>query len=66
MTTPKKSVKKSSLDDQAQDKEMNDENSYDSIEKKKTFDDDDDDFDLPLDDLDTFDDFDSDDDDDTY
>lgn len=66
MTTPKKSVKKSSLDDQAHDKEMNDENSYDSIEKKKTFDDDDDDFDLPLDDLDTFGDFDSDDDDDTY
>ncbi|KIO75504.1 hypothetical protein TH53_20300 [Pedobacter lusitanus] len=66
MTTPKKSVKKGSLDDQAQDKEMNDENSYGSIDKKKTYDDDDDDFDLPLDDLDTFDDFDSEDDDDTY
>ncbi len=67
MTTPKKSVKKSSLDDQAQDKEMNDDNSYDAIDKKKTFDDDDDDdFDLPLDDLDTFDDFGSEDDDDNY
>jgi len=62
MTTPKKSVKKDSLDDQAQDKEMNDENSFDSAENKKTLDDDDDDFDLPLDDLDTFGDFDDDDD----
>ena len=62
MTNPKKTVKKGSLDDQAQDKEMNDDNSIDSIEDKKTFDDDDDDFDLPLDDLDTFDDFDDDDD----
>lgn len=62
MTTPKKSVKKGSLDDTNQDKELTDENSYDSIEKKKKYDDDDDDFDLPLDDLDTFDDFDDDDD----
>lgn len=63
MTTPKKSVKKGSLDDKNQDKEMTDENSYDSIEKKNKYDDeDDDDFDLPLDDLDTFDDFDDDDD----
>jgi len=62
MTTPKKSVKKDSLDDQAQDKEMNDETSFDSAENKKTLDDDDDDFDLPLDDLDTFGDFDDDDD----
>jgi len=62
MTTPKKSVKKDSLDDQSQDKEMNDENSFDSAENKKTFDNDDDDFDLPLDDLDTFGDFDDDDD----
>lgn len=67
MTNPKKSVKKDSLDDQAQDKEMTDENSFDSNENKKTFDDDDDDdFDLPLDDLDTpsfSDDFDDEDDD---
>jgi len=62
MTTPKKSAKKDSLDDQTQDKEMNDENSFDSAENKKTLDDDDDDFDLPLDDLDTFGDFDDDDD----
>ncbi|MCX2480373.1 hypothetical protein OQY15_14825 [Pedobacter sp. MC2016-15] len=63
MTTPKKSVKKGSLDDQAQDKEMADENSFDSVAKNKNYDDDeDDDFDLPLDDLDTFDDFDDDDD----
>jgi hypothetical protein len=63
MTNPKKSVKKGSLDDQAQDKEMTDENSFDSVDKKNTYDDDDDDdFDLPLDDLDTFDDFDDDDD----
>ncbi|CAM4030445.1 hypothetical protein SAMN06265348_101375 [Pedobacter westerhofensis] len=62
MTNPKKSIKKGSLDDQAQDKEMTDENSFDSVEKNKTYDDDeDDDFDLPLDDLDTFDDFDDDD-----
>ncbi|SDZ86741.1 hypothetical protein [Pedobacter hartonius] len=65
MTNPKKSVRKDSLDDQTQDKEMTDDNSFDPIEKKKTYDDDDDDdFDLPLDDLDTdtFDDFDDDDD----
>jgi len=66
MTNSKKSLKKSPLDDQAQDKEMTDENSFDSTEKKKTFDDDDDEFDLPLDDLDTFNDFESDEDDDTY
>jgi len=63
MANPKKSVNKGSLDDQAHDKEMADDNSFDSIEKKKTYDDDEDDFDLPLDDLDTFDDFDADDDD---
>lgn len=63
MTNPKKSVKKGSLDDQAQDKEMTDENSIDSTENPGKFDDDDDDdFDLPLDDLDTFEDFDDDDD----
>ncbi len=63
MANPKKSVKKGSLDDQAQDKEMNDENFDDTTETKKKFDDDDDDdFDLPLDDLDTFDDFDDEDD----
>lgn len=66
MANPKKTIKKSPTDDQAQDKEMNDENSYDEIETKKRYeDDDDDDFDLPLDDLDTFD-FESDDDDDNY
>jgi len=65
MTNPKKSVKKGPLDNQPQGKEMTDENSFDLIEKKKIFDDEDDDFDLPLDDLDTFDDF-GDDDDDNY
>lgn len=62
MTTPKKPLKKSPLDDQTQDRDMTDEDSFDPIEKKKSYDDDDDDFDLPLDDLDTFDDFDDDDD----
>jgi hypothetical protein len=60
MTNPKKSVKKGALDDQAQDKEMTDDNSFDSVEKNNSYDDDDE-FDLPLDDLDTFDDFDDDD-----
>jgi hypothetical protein len=66
MANPKKSIKKSPTDDQTQDLEMNDENSYDPIETKNAYDDDDDDFDLPLDDLDTFDDFGADDDDDNY
>jgi hypothetical protein len=61
MTNPKKSVRKDSIDDQALDKEMTDENSFDPIDKKSAYDDDDDDFDLTLDDLDTFDDFDDDD-----
>jgi len=67
MTNPKKPTKQSPLDDRELDKETADDNSYDSVEKKKTFnDDEDDDFDLPLDDLDTFDDFGTDDDDDNY
>lgn len=65
MTNPKKPVKKSPQEDLEQDKEMTDDNSYDAVEKNSKFDDDDDDFDLPLDDLDTFDDF-ADDDDDNY
>jgi len=63
MTNPKKPIKKSPLDDQDPDKEITDDNSYDSIDEKKTFDEDEDDFDMPLDDLDTFDDFGEDDDD---
>lgn len=63
MTNPKKSTRKDSLDSPAQDMELNDDNSFDPIEKKSKYEDDeDDDFDLPLDDLDTFDDFDDDDD----
>lgn len=62
MTNPKKTLKKSPLDDQTQDRDMTDEDAFDPIEKKKTYDDEEDDFDLPLDDLDTFDDFEDDDD----
>jgi len=65
MTNPRKPIKKSPLDDQDPDKEITDDNSYDAVDKKKTFADEDDDFDMPLDDLDTFDDF-SEDDDDNY
>ena len=68
MTNPKKSGRKDSLNNRAKDKET-DDNSFDPIDKKNSYDeqDDDDDFDLPLDDLDTFDDFnDDDDDDDSY
>jgi len=62
MTNPKKPIKKSPLDDQDPDKEMTDDNFDDAADKKKAFDEDEDDFDMPLDDLDTFDDFDDDDD----
>lgn len=62
MKTPKKPIKKSPLVDP--DAEMEDSN--EEISSKKKFDDDDDDFDLPLDDLDSFDSYGSDDDDDDY
>jgi hypothetical protein len=63
MKTPKKPIKKSPLVDS--DAEM--EETTDEITGGKKFvDDDDDDFDLPLDDLDTFDNFAADDDDDDY
>ena len=57
MATPKKSLKKSPIDE------------VEEIENKKSFIEDEDeneDFDLPLDDLDTFDEFIDDEDDDTY
>ena len=63
MKTPKKPIKKSPLVDP--DAEMEDSNEEISSGKKK-FEDDDDDFDLPLDDLDSFDSYGSDDDDDDY
>lgn len=62
MKTPKKPIKKSPLVDP--EAEMEDSN--EEVSKTKRFDDDDDDFDMPLDDLDTFDNFGSDDDDDDY
>ena len=66
MTTPKKSAKKGAIDEQNRDRITADENAFESISKKKNFDDDDDDFDMPLDDLDNFDNFDADEDDDNY
>lgn len=62
MKTPKKPIKKSPL----VDPEAEMEDSQDEVVSKKKFDDDDDDYDLPLDDLDTFDNFGSEDDDDDY
>jgi len=59
MKTPKKSIKKSAL----ADPEIEQEDAFEGIGKKKPYDDEDDDFDMPLDDLDTFDSFDDDDDD---
>lgn len=60
MATPKKTGKNSTLDHS--ETEVSNESVH-GISKNKSFEEDDD-FDLPLDDLDTFDDFDSDDDDD--
>ena len=63
MKAPKKPIKKSPLVDP--DTEMEDANDEISSNKKK-FDDEDDDFDMPLDDIDSFDSYGSDDDDDDY
>ena len=67
MTTPKKSIKKSPVDE-VEDLDLLNEDVIRGTKSKKSFvDDDDDEFDLPLDDLDTFNDYiDEDDDDDTY
>lgn len=62
MKTPKKPISKSAQVDP--DDEM--EDIQDETTNSKKFDDDDDDFDLPLDDLDTFDSYGADDDDDDY
>ena len=63
MKTPKKPIKKSPLVDS--DEEM--EETTDEITGgKKTFEDEDDDFDIPLDDLDSFDTYSADDDEDDY
>jgi len=62
MKTPKKPINKS----KAEDPENDIEDSYEGTSKKKSYDDDDDDLDMPLDDLDSFDSFGSDDDDDDY
>lgn len=59
MKTPKKPINKSP--EAEPDNELDD--IRDEKPAKKNYDDDDDDFDLPLDDLDTFDNFDDDDDD---
>ena len=59
MKTPKKPIKKSPM----ADPENEHEDAYEGTTKKKSYDDEDDDFDMPLDDLDTFDSFDDDDDD---
>ena len=65
MTTPKKSIKKSPVDE-VEDLDLLNENAIRGTKSKKSFvDDDDDEFDLPLDDLDTFNDY-IDEDDDTY
>ncbi len=63
MKSPKKPIKKSPEVDS--DEELEDLNEETTTSKKK-FDDDDDNFDMPLDDLDTFDSYGSDDDDDDY
>ncbi len=66
MTTPKKSIKKGSANE-VEDRDMLNDNSIEETKNKKSFiDDEDDDFDVPLDDLDTFDDFIDDDDDDNF
>lgn len=66
MTTPKKSIKKSPVDE-VEDLDLLNENAIRGTKSKKSFvDDDDDEFDLPLDDLDTFNDYIDEDDDDTY
>lgn len=62
MKTPKKPIQKSPL----VDPEAEMEDSTEEISKSKKYDDDDDDFDMPLDDLDSFDNYGSDDDDDDY
>ena len=66
MTTPKKSIKKSPVDE-VEDLDLLNEDVIRGTKSKKSFvDDDDDEFDLPLDDLDTFNDYIDEDDDDTY
>jgi len=66
MTTPKKSIKKSPVDE-VEDLDTLNDNAIGGTKNKKSFvDDDDDDFDLPLDDLDTFNDYIDEEDDDTY
>jgi hypothetical protein len=66
MTTPKKSIKKSPVDE-VEDLDLLNEDAIRGAKSKKSFvDDDDDEFDLPLDDLDTFNDYIDEDDDDTY
>ena len=66
MTAPKKSIKKSSINE-VEDRDMLNDGSIEEIKNKKSFtDDEDDDFDVALDDLDTFDDFIDDEDDDNF
>lgn len=66
MTTPKKSIKKSSINE-VEDRDMLNDSSIEETKNKKSFiDDEDDDFDVALDDLDTFDDFIDDEDDDNF
>ena len=66
MTTPKKSIKKDSANE-VEDRDMLNDNSIEKTKNKKSFiDDEEDDFDVPLDDLDTFDDFIDDEDDDNF
>jgi hypothetical protein len=66
MTNPKKSIKKGS-ENEVEDRDMLNENSIEQTPNKKSFiDDEDEDFDVPLDDLDTFDDFIDDEDDDNF
>lgn len=66
MTTPKKSIKKGPVNE-VDDRDMLNDNSFEETKNKKSFiADEDEDFDVPLDDLDTFDDFIDDEDDDNY
>jgi len=67
MTTPKKSIRKSPVDE-VEDHDTINEHAIGDPKNKKSFavDDDDDEFDLPLDDLDTFNDYVDEEDDDTY
>ncbi|WP_432709875.1 hypothetical protein [Pedobacter sp.] len=66
MTTPKKTIKKSPIEE-VEELDLLNENAIKGTKNKKSFvDDDDDEFDLPLDDLDTFNDYIDDDEDDTY